>query len=125
MDTYRKLNRTELDHVAEQIEDAGNATALDVEEAFGEHDIEYWVPKRNRLVPATDEEIAQIQEWERERVAMRHLARLKEAERPNRRWNARLSGHLRALRLWRSRSAHNAAQARSVAPMTSHDESWL
>lgn len=116
MDTYCGLEHVQFDQTDEPVDSAEDATALEVEDAFGEHDIEFWVPKENRLVPATDEEIAQIQEWERERGAMRRLARLKEAERPNRRWNARLSGHLRALRLWRSMSAHHATQAHDNVP---------
>lgn len=37
---------------------------LDVEDAFGEHDIEYWVWSGNRLVPAMPEQIAIIHERE-------------------------------------------------------------
>lgn len=52
---------------------------LDVEDAFGDgdHDIEYWVRHGNRLVPATDDEVAQIHEWERESAALARLALLK------------------------------------------------
>lgn len=47
---------------------------LDVEDAFfGDHDIEYWVHKDNRLVPATDDEVAEIQEWGRESSALARL----------------------------------------------------
>lgn len=49
--------------------DAGDE--LNVEDAFGEHDIEYWVPKDGRLVPATPEEVAEL----REREALRRLNR--------------------------------------------------
>lgn len=37
---------------------------VDVEGAFGEHDIAYWVREGNRLVPATPTQIAAIQEHE-------------------------------------------------------------
>lgn len=37
---------------------------VDVEDAFGEHDIIYWVPEGNRLVPANPTQIAAIQEHE-------------------------------------------------------------
>lgn len=47
---------------------------LDVEDAFSDHDIEYWVRKGNKLVPATDDEIAQIREWGRESSALVRLA---------------------------------------------------
>jgi CheY-like chemotaxis protein len=47
---------------------------LDVEDMFGDHDIEYWVRKGHKLVPATNDEIAQIHEWERESVALARLA---------------------------------------------------
>jgi hypothetical protein len=53
---------------------------LDVEEAFGEHNIEYWVRKGNKLVPATEDEVAQIHEWERESSARARLALWKRAE---------------------------------------------
>lgn len=36
----------------------------DVEDAFGEHDIEYWVWSGSRLVPATTEQVAAIREHE-------------------------------------------------------------
>lgn len=54
---------------------------LDVEDAFGEHDIEYWVRSGNRLVPAAAEDIAQIQEWERELAAHLWLERWRRAQR--------------------------------------------
>lgn len=38
---------------------------LDVEDAFGEHDISYWVREGNRLVPATPAQIAAIEEHEK------------------------------------------------------------
>lgn len=37
---------------------------IDVEDAFGQHDIIYWVREGNRLVPATPTQIAAIQEHE-------------------------------------------------------------
>ena len=46
---------------------------LDVEDAFGDHDIEYWVRRGNKLVPATEDEVAQIHEWERESSALARL----------------------------------------------------
>lgn len=53
---------------------------LDVEEAFGEHDIEYWVPLNGKLVPASPDQVAMIREQE----AIRRLIRwrLLEAEKP-------------------------------------------
>jgi hypothetical protein len=74
--------------------DSGTGEDLDVEDAFGEHNIEYWVRKGNRLVPATPEESAQIQEWERERRAEARLAQLKEAQRRALAWPARLRSRL-------------------------------
>lgn len=44
---------------------------LDVEDAFGEHDIEYWVRSGGRLVPATPEQVAEL----RESAARRRLDR--------------------------------------------------
>jgi hypothetical protein len=43
---------------------SGDKWELDVEDAFGEHDIEYWVWSGNRLVPATPEQTALIRERE-------------------------------------------------------------
>ena len=61
---------------------------LDVEDAFGAHNIEYWVRRGNKLVPATADEVAQIHEWERESSARARLALWTRAEvRP---WPARL-----------------------------------
>ncbi len=37
---------------------------VDVEDAFGEHDVLYWVREGNRLVPANPTQIAAIQEYE-------------------------------------------------------------
>jgi CheY-like chemotaxis protein len=53
---------------------------LDVEDAFGNHDIEYWVRHGNKLVPATEDEVAQIQEWERESSALVRLTDWKQQE---------------------------------------------
>jgi hypothetical protein len=39
----------------------------DVGEAFGDHDIEYWIYDGVRLVPATPDEIAALREHEAER----------------------------------------------------------
>ena len=49
---------------------------LDVEDAFGAHDIEYWVRSGSRLVPATPEQIAAI----REREGLRRLGRWQHIE---------------------------------------------
>lgn len=69
----------------------GSGADLDVEEAcFGAHEIEYWVREENRLVPATADEIAQIQEWEREQSAHLRLQRWREDERRRNVWPARL-----------------------------------
>ena len=62
---------------------------LDVEDAFGAHDIEYWVRRGNRLVPAAAEDIAQIQEWERELAAHARLERWRRDERRAQRWRVR------------------------------------
>lgn len=116
MSTYRELDRIKLDHADDPVvDDAGDNvrhddTALDVEDAFGEHDIEYWVRKGSRLVPATEAEIAQIQAWERERKTVWRLTRLKAAERLEQRWSARLLRSLRAVRFWRVPTSHSAAQ---------------
>jgi hypothetical protein len=58
---------------------------VDLEDAFGEHHIEYWVRKQNALVPATEREIAAIRAWEREHAAALRLERLKQMERRRRR----------------------------------------
>jgi hypothetical protein len=57
---------------------------LEVEECFGEHDVEYWVRRGNRLVPATADEVARIHAWERERMTLVRLERLKDEERRQR-----------------------------------------
>ncbi len=59
---------------------------VDLENAFSEHGIEYWVRKENALVPATEHEIAAIRAWEREHAAALRLERLKQLERRRRRW---------------------------------------
>ncbi len=46
----------------------------------GDHNIEYWVWDGSRLVPATPEERARIQEDERTQAARRRLAHLQEQE---------------------------------------------
>jgi hypothetical protein len=61
---------------------------LDVEDAFGDHDIEYWVRQGNKLVPATEDEVAQIHEWEHEAPARTRLAVWQRTE--TRSWSARL-----------------------------------
>ncbi|HLZ25534.1 MAG TPA: hypothetical protein VKQ30_25705 [Ktedonobacterales bacterium] len=43
---------------------SGDQWALDVEDAFGEHDIEYWVWCGVKLVPATPEQVARIRDHE-------------------------------------------------------------
>lgn len=40
---------------------------------YGEHEIEYWVPDGDRLIPATLEDIMRIHEFERARTARRRL----------------------------------------------------
>lgn len=49
---------------------------IDVEDAFGEHDVEYWVRAGNRLIPATEEQVAAIREHE----ALRRLTRWQRLE---------------------------------------------
>jgi hypothetical protein len=61
---------------------------LDVEDAFGDHTIEFWVRKGNTLVPATDDEVAQIHEWEREAKSRARLAAWQLTE--TRSWSAHL-----------------------------------
>lgn len=115
MNTYRGLHRLKLDRTDEPLDHAGDNVgddaALDVEDAFGEHDIEYWVRKGHRLVPATEAEIAQIQERECERVAAWRLARLKEAERLDQHWSARLLQSLRAVRFRQLPTSLRTAQS--------------
>lgn len=55
---------------------ADDEDELDVEDAFGEHDVEYWVRAGNRLVPAVPEQVATIREHE----ALRRLARWQRLE---------------------------------------------
>lgn len=52
---YKHVSHTETNQTEGEV---------DVEEAFGEHDIAYWVRDGNRLVPATPAQIAAIQEHE-------------------------------------------------------------
>lgn len=54
---------------------SGHEWELDVEDAFGEHDIEYWVWCGNRLVPATAVQIAIIHEIEAARRLQAWAAR--------------------------------------------------
>lgn len=69
---------------------------LEVEDAFGAHDIEYWVRRGNRLVPATEEDIARIRAWEDQRVARSLVGRWKRDERRlSRRWLAWCRGWFR------------------------------
>lgn len=69
---------------------------LDVEDAFGAHDIEYWVRRENRLVPATAEDIERIRAWESQRVALLLVERWeREQPHPLGRWLARCRGWLR------------------------------
>ena len=58
---------------------------VDLDDAFGEHHIEYWVRKQNALVPATERGIAAIRAWEREHTAALRLERLKQVEHRRRR----------------------------------------
>jgi len=75
-----------------ELDDGGE---LDVEDAFGEHDIEYWVRRGNRLVPATHDDLARIQAWESERIARALVERCERAAR--RPWPLRLALRLRRL----------------------------
>jgi hypothetical protein len=64
---------------------------LDVEDAFGDHTIEYWVHKAHKLIPATDDQVAQvarIHEWERESRVRARLAAWQRMQ--ARSWAARL-----------------------------------
>ncbi|MGH2517660.1 MAG: hypothetical protein ACRDHP_18580 [Ktedonobacterales bacterium] len=59
---------------------SGNEWELDVEDAFGAHDTEYWVWSGNRLVPATPDQVTII----REREALLRLSA----------WTAREAAHV-------------------------------
>lgn len=69
---------------------------IDVEDAFGQHDVIYWVREGNRLVPATPTQIAAIQEHEallrlavwRSDTSTRplHIRHLRHIGRATRRW---------------------------------------
>lgn len=62
------------------------ATDPDVEWAFfGVHDIEYWVVRDGRLVPADATELERIAERERERAAQARLPHWERAQRQERR----------------------------------------
>lgn len=80
---------------------------LDVEDAFGDHGIEYWARHGNRLVPATDDEVAQIHEWERESSA---LARLSLWEHQHARAGSRFAHLLRGVERVRQRLGHSSHQ---------------
>ncbi len=66
---------------------------FDVEDAFGEHGIEYWVCASNRFVPATAEQIAAIREYE----ALDRLGRWKRLEARRNQGTARAKRHVRRL----------------------------
>jgi len=103
MDIYRERDRLDPAERAPLLEAAGACACedaeLDVEDAFGEHDIEYWVRRGNRLVPATAEDVAHIQEYQRELIAGARLERWQREETRRSPWPARLLGGV--LRAWR------------------------
>lgn len=81
---------------------------LDVADAFGEHDIEYWVRHGNRLVPASADEIAHIQEFERELAAYLRLESWQRDERRAQRWPIRFLRRTLARReAWVKRAPHH------------------
>ena len=51
----------------------GRGTEDGFPDPFGDHDIEWWVWDGARLIPASTEEIYDIEEYERARVAMSRL----------------------------------------------------
>lgn len=53
MDEQRKLER-----------EGSEEDAYDVGDAFGEHNIEYWVYDGTRLIPASPDEQERLREWE-------------------------------------------------------------
>jgi hypothetical protein len=67
---------------------------LDVEDACGDHDIEYWVWSGNRLVPASPDKLARIRECEAlDRLKWRIERERQERERQA--WASRISSSLR------------------------------
>lgn len=83
---------------------------LDVEDAFREHDIEYWVCASNRLVPATAEQIAAIREYE----ALDRLGRWKRLEAQRTQGTARAKRHVRRPARWVARFSWLAALVRHI-----------
>lgn len=101
--------------------DVGDGWEPDVVDAFGEHDIEYWVWNGIRLVPATAAQIACIQEAERERVAALMLSAWTQRQ--------RLPAHRRLLAwvasMWRVRVRLRPSPADADQPAASPTEPLL
>lgn len=110
MEIFRERERDQLAPVERDPFDAPvecEGLELDVEDAFGEHDIEYWVRRGNRLVPAAAEDIAQIREWERELAAHVRLEQWRRDERRARRWRVRFPRRaLVRCEAWMKRALH-------------------
>ena len=76
-----------LDDAPQQPDDSDDSADPYWEWVFSEaHDIEYWVVREGRLVPAERGDLERIAEWERERAA---LPRLHQWERARKRQPAR------------------------------------
>jgi hypothetical protein len=87
--------------------------AIDVEEAFGEHEIEYWVWHDNRLIPAPPDKLARIQELE----ALQRLDEWRAAQERERRSAQRRAGLAGVRRVWgRVRATVAGALGRDAAP---------
>ena len=100
----------------------GRGTSDDFPDPFGEHDIEWWVWDGERLIPASEEAMQEIEEYERAREARRRLAAMERSQRTIRyRISQRLTvfAHaLHALRVWRRDTVihHTPRQPRPASP---------
>lgn len=73
----------------------------------GDHDIEYWVWREDRLVPAASDDLARIQEEERTREALFRLEHMQVCERKQ---AQSLMRRLSVARLWGSGHVRVAVQ---------------
>lgn len=90
------------------------STADDFPDPFGEHNIEWWVWDGERLVPATDGDMREIEEYERSRAALRQLSEWNRDERTRLR---RLRGMLTDI-TWalRGRGSERGSESPGVEP---------
>ena len=111
MDDWRIVASADDDH---------NTGDYDVGEAFGEHDIEYWIYDGKRLVPASPDEAERLRELE----AWPRLTRWQEKQRPRARLLA-LRGWWTRVGAWRAlerRRVGAGESAHAGHELTSHSD---